>query len=231
MFLFKPSYRMVATFLIICLVLTLQPPVNAQDSGGNAIQFTGTVDSIDGSTVIVSGFEVDISSATTSAEDLSVGMTITVSGVLDGTVIVAIVIIIVSIGSPPGQDPTPEETPPGPPAEVTPTATPDPEEEPGSIIIIIEGPIESININIVIIFGIEIQIEPDDPILNEIRVGDYVRIEGTTNVENGVIIIVVVNIIIIQTGNLPPNCKISKNGNIKCSKKSSKKSSKKGSKR
>ena len=226
MFLFRHPYRMIVLFLVICLTLTSQPQLYAQDTGGTAIQFTGTVENIDGSIVTVSGFQVDTSSATTSAGDLSVGMTITVSGVLDGTVIVAIVIIIVSIGLPPGQEPTPEITPVGTPAEVTPTATPDPEEEPSPIIIIIEGPIESININIIVIFGIEIHVDPADPILNEIQVGDYVRIEGGTSIENGVIIIIVINIIIINIiiiveGDLPANCKIS-DGVVKCSKKSSK---------
>lgn len=73
--------------------------------------------------------------------------------------------------------PTPEAT-----ASVTPEATPEATANPGDddddIIIVIEGPVEAINVNIIIIYGIEIEISIDDPALTIIQIGDLVRIEG-----------------------------------------------------
>src|SRR5690606_15355641 len=38
------------------------------------------------------------------------------------------------------------------------------------VTIVIEGPVETININIITIYGIEIEINPDDPILTVIQI-------------------------------------------------------------
>lgn len=109
-----------------------------------------------------------------------------------------------------------------PNADVTLDCAPEP-------LIVIEGPIDEININIVTIFDIDIVLEPDDPILLELQVGDVVRIEGLSDFDGNVIVIVVVNIVIVEvdfiTVNLPANCKLTGlgNGNIRC--KGSKKSS------
>jgi hypothetical protein len=65
--------------------------------------------------------------------------------------------------------PTPETTP-GP--EATPEATPD------GVIIVIEGPVVEININIIVIYDINIVIAPDDPVLTVIQIGDILRVEG-----------------------------------------------------
>ncbi|MAS36672.1 MAG: hypothetical protein CL610_21890 [Anaerolineaceae bacterium] len=66
------------------------------------------------------------------------------------------------------------------------------------ITIVIEGPVQSININIITIFGIEIEINPDDPILTVIEIGDKIRIEGNTSNRGDTIIIIAVNIIIVD---------------------------------
>ena len=68
----------------------------------------------------------------------------------------------------------------------------------GPVIIIIEGPIQAININIITIFNINIEVDPNDPILTQIRIGDVIRVEGTSTNVNGTIIIVAVNIVIIN---------------------------------
>lgn len=66
------------------------------------------------------------------------------------------------------------------------------------VIIVIEGPIQAININIITILGIDIEIDPNDPILLTIKVGDTIRVEGTPTSDGGRIIIVAVNITIIN---------------------------------
>jgi hypothetical protein len=70
---------------------------------------------------------------------------------------------------------------------LTPIPSPIVESAPTSLPInmTIEGPIQSIVGNIITIYGIEIQLSPDDPILLVIKVGDVVRIEG--NITEGVV--------------------------------------------
>jgi hypothetical protein len=64
-------------------------------------------------------------------------------------------------------------------------------------IIIIEGPVDIIINNIIVIYGIEIQISDDDPLLTVIRVGDVVRVEGDmTNTGTTIIVIAVVVVVI-----------------------------------
>jgi hypothetical protein len=62
----------------------------------------------------------------------------------------------------------------------------------------VEGWIESIDGNIVVIFGIEHAIEPTNPLLEVIEVGDYIRITGD-NLEKIVIATPAIN------NNLVPN--------------------------
>lgn len=66
------------------------------------------------------------------------------------------------------------------------------------VVIIIEGPVEEINGNIIIIFGQEIVIDPDDPILAVISIGDFIRIEGETESEGNTIIVIAVTVVIVD---------------------------------
>lgn len=117
------------------------------------------------------------------------------------------------------------------------------EDDDSDVIIVIEGPVEEININIITIFGIEIEVDPDDPILGQLQIGDTVYIEGDLLGDGDVIIVVAVTIIVIDIDIfvfqpdtppaipfvVPPGCKITGIGNnnphLKCSDKDSKKSS------
>jgi len=62
-----------------------------------------------------------------------------------------------------------------------------------NLIIVIVGPVKKIDGNIIIIYDLEIELSPDDPLLLVIRVGDRVRVQGRWN--NGVIIVINVTII------------------------------------
>ena len=66
------------------------------------------------------------------------------------------------------------------------------------VIIVIEGPIQAININIITILGIDIEVDPNDPILLTIKIGDIIRVEGTPTSDGDTIIIVAINITIIN---------------------------------
>ncbi len=99
--------------------------------------------------------------------------------------------------------PGPTVTPGGtltPIGTVTPAGTPGPTVTPGgsSVTIIIEGPVQEININIITIYDIDIILGDDDPILNIIQIGDILHVEGDTQDANGTVVIIAINIIIIN---------------------------------
>jgi hypothetical protein len=63
---------------------------------------------------------------------------------------------------------------------------------------VIEGPVETININIITIFGITIEVDPEDSILTVIQVGDVIRVEGDTVNRGNTIVIIAVTVIVID---------------------------------
>ena len=44
--------------------------------------------------------------------------------------------------------------------------------------LVIEGPVQAINGNVVVIYGINVELDADDPILDIIKIGDYLRVAG-----------------------------------------------------
>ena len=126
-------------------------------------------------------------------------------------------------------------------ASYTITAASDDDDGP---IIIIEGPIEEIDVNIITIFDIDIEVDVNDPILRNIRIGDVIRVEGDMTGDGTTIVIIAVTIVIVDidivvvgapSGPIfvPHGCKITGIGNnnprLKCSNKGSKGSSRKSS--
>lgn len=99
--------------------------------------------------------------------------------------------------------PFPTATPTGTPATPTPTpaSTLTPAATDGGlpVIIVVEGPVTQININIITIYNINIEVDDDDPILTVIRVGDYVRVRGNVVSTGATIVIVAINIIVVDT--------------------------------
>jgi hypothetical protein len=92
------------------------------------------------------------------------------------------------------QEATPESTPEATAEataeatpEVTPEATPDVDDDNDGVIIVIEGPVQAININIIIIYNINIVVAPSNPILTLIAVGDIIRVEGELDDDGTVI--------------------------------------------
>lgn len=72
-----------------------------------------------------------------------------------------------------------------------PTPTPAPQDEALPVNLIVEGPIEAINGNIIIIYGIEITFAPDDPVLAVLRVGDKIRVNGSITEAAGSTVVVI----------------------------------------
>ena len=71
-----------------------------------------------------------------------------------------------------------------------------------STVTVLEGPVESIEGNIVTIYGFEVEIPANDPILSTIVVGDVIRVEGSSD---GVIIVAttIVHVTVDATVNAP----------------------------
>lgn len=75
-------------------------------------------------------------------------------------------------------------------------ATPEADVIPANIVL--EGPVQAINDNVITIFDLDIQVEADDPILGDIRIGDKVQVEGHTEEIDGAFIIVAIHIMIVE---------------------------------
>ncbi|GEM_PF-2420918 len=256
-----------AIILSLTLVLSVPMLTFAQET---SIEFPGEINAIDGNVIIVGGIAVDTSNAILPADGLSVGMQVQVIGTRQDQTIIATIIVITDFGVsptpvPPSQDATPTipATLPPPTAEATvapptlvptidatvaptqiPTAVATADSTTGVPIIVIEGPVQAINVTSITIFDIDIQVDPASTVLTQIRIGDTVRVEGASSFDNNTIVIVAVDITIIQTTlvvvqniivdgggsivyvpSLPSNCKRTRNGKVTCRKKTSKKTS------
>jgi uncharacterized membrane protein YgcG len=187
---------------VVALVLTLSPPVSGQDPTpeGPAITIENAVISeITDEGVIVNGLLVIFDEDDVDM-DMTVGTAVNVIGILqtDGTVIV----ISINVGDNDNDELTPTitVTPQGtaevtPPIDGTPTpsatsvttptmtVTPDATEEAsdGDVIIVVEGPVQQINVNIITIYNINIDFDRDDPVLTVIQLGDVIRVRGITS--------------------------------------------------
>lgn len=223
-------------------VLTIAAPVLAQNDE-QSITFTGVVTEVSAETAVIGGIAVDITGAVLPVGGLTVGMTVEVIGVAEGQVIRATIIVVVADVAPIATA-TPSNMATEIPADVTPTPVIVPtatstgnNDDGGSVIIIddtpiivIEGPVVEINIDTIRIFNIDIRVDPGDPILTRIRIGDTIRVEGQADRDGTTIVIVAVNITIIQTTvivinnpgviyvpvGLPANCRRTPKGKITC---------------
>jgi len=95
---------------------------------------------------------------------------------------------------PPTETPTQTAT-----ARVTLTLTPTvlPTADVG-VITVVEGPVERINGNIITIYGVPVQVDPNDPILGSIKVGDVLRVEGSTETGTTQIVIVATTVVVVN---------------------------------
>lgn len=154
-------------YLFILLIMTVLQVVfvSAQDS--STIDLTGTVTVIDETAIEVGGIRVDTTAVTDIVfED---GMLVTVSGNLEGGVVIAVTITVVTDTA----EATPEVTP-----EMTPAVEVTPEVVSININIVIEGPVEAINVNVVTIYGLEIELDTHDIRTTVVQIGDRMHVRG-----------------------------------------------------
>lgn len=160
----------------------------------------GTVEAINVNIITVYGLNIQLNPADPILASLQVGDEVVVNGnafATNGTIVIVVVTVVIIETTP---EPEITETP-------VPEATDEPEatEEPGEdddtetpVIIVIEGPVQAININIITIFGINIQLAENDPLLTIIQIGDIVQVEGEMVGTGTTIIIIAITVIIVD---------------------------------
>jgi hypothetical protein len=62
----------------------------------------------------------------------------------------------------------------------------------------LEGPIEAIIDNVLVVNGVPVQLAQDDPLLQTVQIGDFVSAEGNFEGSGANIVLIVVNITIID---------------------------------
>jgi hypothetical protein len=87
--------------------------------------------------------------------------------------------------------------------EATPEVTPEPginiDGGPGDdTIIVVEGPVQEINVNVVNIYDIDIALNPVDPLLNVIQIGDVIRVEGDIDDDCPTLVIIAVVVVFVD---------------------------------
>jgi hypothetical protein len=211
--LIQSKWLIVAVCMLLLVgLMSVQAQDEATATPAPDIEFSGEITEIAGSLLTVNGLTVETAGAEIDGT-LAVGVQVEVEGVLqaDG-IIQAYEVDVLDDSDPettpePSPTPLPELTPEATPEmtpEATPELTPEATEDPGDdddagIIIVIEGPVESININIITIYGIEIEVDEDDPILTVIQIGDVIRVEGELDdIDEDTLVLIAITIIIID---------------------------------
>lgn len=198
----RSFYLVLIVVFLLTVLLAVPSIINAQTTAtpeGTPIEISGVVSQIGSGTITVAGLTVDLNSITLDA-NIVVGTTVTVTGHLSSAnIVIAQGIIIVITTAMPVPEGTVEATPELTP-EATVSVTPTPN---GDVVIVIEGPIINIVTNIITIYDFDIEVEPTNPMLNIIEIGDVIHIEGVFG-NNGVIVATVVsnitNITTVTTG-------------------------------
>lgn len=115
-------------------------------------------------------------------------------------------------------------------------STPAPNPTPLPDIVVIEGPVENINLNIITISNTKVEVNINDPILTSIKLGDVLHLEGKPVIINNILIVKAINVVVVENNVIiidngaepvPPGCKVTKKGHVKCSQKKTKKKTKK----
>jgi hypothetical protein len=138
--------------LVLMLMALLVLPIAAEGDTDN-VNFTGVIEVIDGPNLVmvINGFTVDVSNIELSIiEGFTIGTTVSVSGTLNGSILVAEII----------EEPEADDV------------------FSDIVIVIIEGPVEEIDGSRIIIFGFNIELEADDLRLTVIEIGDILRVQG-----------------------------------------------------
>jgi hypothetical protein len=207
-----------AALLILAILMLTGFPRVVQAQEGVTLTIEGTVTAINGNTWLIGDVTVEVNTSTLLSYGITVGSRVRLVAVRDsGGKLVARTILLIATPVPSIAPPT--LTPIAPPATLTPppvalTSTPAATPTGGSatpvgtltrppityVTIIIEGPIESINVKVIVVYGWKIRLRDDDPIRLKVKVGDWVRIRGNYGRgDDDTILIIAIIVIIIET--------------------------------
>lgn len=179
----------------------------------------GIVQSINGEIWIVSGVTIHVTAQALITGYPVVGSTVHIVAITDGSNQIVAQSIALIPGTPtPLISATPSDTPTiAPTSTAGPSPTPTLSATPGTLVptvmptvtpgttptpipyatIIIEGPVESINLNIIVVYGQRIKLRSDDPILAKLKHGDWVRVSGNYGLDDDKVTVVVIVVVIV----------------------------------
>jgi hypothetical protein len=180
---FHSRFLLLLTLGLTCGIMATRT-ASAQD-GVVTAYITGKLEGIntDG-TIVIDGAVYQLGQGVVLSPSLPIGTVITVTAQVNPT---ANTIIIISITTSAAPTPTPISTNPPATAPATQDASPD-------VIIIIEGPIKKIKINIITVLDTDVVLALDNPMLKLIKVGDFVRVRGKYDPKGAFVALLVSNI-------------------------------------
>lgn len=137
----------------------------------------GPIQSIDGNILVILNFTVQVAPDHPILELLEEGDVVRVIGKLQGEGLVIAIAIYNIIGDPGGD-----------------------------ITVRIEGPIDAMDGNLILVNGIWLWIDPAHPILTLLEIGTFVSVEGYFGNHGDLVVIIVVHIVILDIDINPSNC-------------------------
>ncbi len=194
--------KRLSVFIILAVFLTavsgtlMATLVSAQGDGGAVVTITGTLNDMapDG-TIIVDGTTCHLADGVVLPPGVAVGAKITITGTVSGNTQVIVITVIHLAEDTPTASPTAAAA-----AAATPQRTATAAANPLGAIIVIEGPVRAKQANFITIFDFNVQMAPDDPMLNVIKVGDVLHVRGNPDKAGHLVAIEVGNVLARASG-------------------------------
>lgn len=144
------------------------------------VNIEGPVTSIVNNVVTVYGFNIEVAPQHPILQVIDVGDVVRVQGVLDssGAVKASVVSNLPDATSVNGSTPT----------------------------VGLDGPVEAINGNTIIVNSIPVELAPNDPLLQTIQLGNFVSVQGNFQATDTTIVLAVVNIAIVNNTTIQSDC-------------------------
>ena len=203
---------MIIVLAIVPLIGFSSSPVHAKaqlQDQAPTITIDGVLQAKDGGIWTVSGVSIRVTDQTTISGAPTIGSTVHIVAISDGeNKLTALSVSIIAVTATvitqtPGPSPTPTNTAtasltntPGPSPTSTATLATTPTGIP-YVTIIIEGPVQEITINVVVVYGQKIKLRGDDPVLVKLRIGDWIKISGNYGVDDDKVTVIIIAIIVI----------------------------------
>ena len=201
----------ITAVILLMLSLSVLTVTQAQDTPTplplRSIAFSGRVESIDASYIVVSGLVVDVRSVEIPPERLHLGAAVTIGGTLQSGMIVATEVTFDDdTTSTPAATPLPPDAPAAtnvpstttPENPATPIPNPPAPTQGANPRIVVEGPVRAISPGAIRVFEISIEVDPSVTDVNTLRVGDYVRVQGDITIIDNTFNIVAVTIVVVN---------------------------------